>query len=85
MTNPLPPELLKAAVEIQGRHPQLWSDFVAGLEKMLDKTSTAFVNAPPEALQVHQGQTRMLSVLISGLYDARAAVAAMPNRAPAKV
>ena len=80
----LPPALIIAAAELQDKQPQLWADFIAGLELQFDKTTVLLMQADPTNILRHQGQVQAMSVLIEGLRQARLGAALKPGIGPAQ-
>ena len=80
----LPPKLIIAAAELQDKQPQLWADFLVGLELQFDKTTVLLVQSDPANILRHQGQVQAMSVLIEGLKSARIGAALQPGIGPAQ-
>lgn len=68
----LPEKLVLASASLRAYSPKTWDQFLEGIQEQVDKAATALLSAPPEALQVAQGQARSLTILLAGLKTAHA-------------
>jgi hypothetical protein len=58
-----------AAFRLKKAEPQAFDDFIKALEDKKDRAVAAMADAPPDGLQMAQGQVRQLLALIRSLKE----------------